>query len=135
MKISAGTLLFQRREGQLEVLLVKPSGVAARFGWSIPKGLVDEGESLEAAARRETLEETGVAAGELVLLGFIDYVKSRKRVHCFTGEAPTDAAPRKTSWEVSEARFVPADEARTLLHPDQRKFIDLLEELLIRRPK
>ena len=130
MKVSAGTLLHRTRDDAIEVLIVKPSGVAARFGWSIPKGLVDEGESLEEAARRETREETGVEAGPLTLLGFIAYVKSRKRVHCFTGEAPPDAAPRKASWEISEARFLPLDEARRLLHPDQRAFIDQLKAQL-----
>ena len=47
MKISAGTLLYRHRGSVLEVLLVLPSGWASRTGWSIPKGLVDEGEGLE----------------------------------------------------------------------------------------
>ncbi len=38
--------------------------------WSIPKGLVDEGEDLLAAARREALEETGLRVeGALIDLG------------------------------------------------------------------
>lgn len=126
MKHSAGTLLYRSGPAGLEVLLVKPSGPAARYGWSIPKGLPDEGESLEDAARRETVEEAGVTATELRELGFIDYVKSKKRVHCFFGPAPQDAAPKKASWEVSEARFVPVDEARRLLHADQRALVDVL---------
>lgn len=126
MKESSGTLLFRRGADAIEVLIVKPSGVAARFGWSIPKGLPDPGESLEEAARRETREETGVDPGPLSPLGHIDYTRSRKRVHCFYGEAPADAAPRKASWEIAEARFVSLDEARALLHPEQRPFVDLL---------
>lgn len=126
MKHSAGTLLYRSGPSGLEVLLVKPSGPAARYGWSIPKGLPDEGESLEDAARRETVEETGVTATELRELGFIDYVKSKKRVHCFFGPAPRDATPKNASWEVSEARFVPVEEARRLLHADQRALVDVL---------
>ena len=66
MKESAGTLLYRRQGGQLEVLLVHPSGAYNRHApWSIPKGVPDAEEELEQAARRETLEETGVTAGPL----------------------------------------------------------------------
>src|SRR5205807_9527834 len=87
-------------------------------------------EELAVAAARETLEETGVRAGELTPLGSIKYTKSRKEVYAFAGPAPVDAAPRCASWEVDQARFVPLEEARTLLHPEQAVFIDRLEELL-----
>ena len=117
--------------GGLEVLLVHPSGNYNRKApWSIPKGLPDEGEELEAAARRETEEETGVAASELVSLDSIVYRKSRKRIHCFAGAAPADAAPRCASWEVDHAEFVAVDKARELLHPDQIPFLDRLQDRL-----
>src|SRR5882757_2826018 len=62
---SSGTLLYRRNGAVLEVLLVHPAGGYNRHKpWGIPKGLADEGESLEAAARRETLEEAGITAGE-----------------------------------------------------------------------
>jgi predicted NUDIX family NTP pyrophosphohydrolase len=131
MKQSAGTLLYRHGPEGLEVLVVHPSGPYNRKApWSIPKGLPDEGEELEAAARRETLEETGVLAGELVELGFIDYTKSRKRIFAFAGLAPAEAAPRCVSWEVDQACFVPPERARTLLHPEQAVFIDRLKALL-----
>lgn len=130
-KESAGTLLYRRPEGRLEVLLVHPSGNYNRGKpWSIPKGLPDPGEALEAAARRETIEETGVTAGDLVSLGSIQYVKSGKRIHCFAGPAPGEAAPMCASWEVDRSEFVPLAEARQCLHPDQLPFLDRLEELL-----
>jgi hypothetical protein len=65
-------------------------------------------------------------AGDLVSLGFIEYRKSRKDVHCYAGPAPADAEPRPTSWEVDQARFVALDEARRILHPDQAPFLDHL---------
>ncbi len=37
--------------------------------WQMPQGGVDEGEEAEAAARRELLEETGVRADQVALLG------------------------------------------------------------------
>lgn len=131
MKESAGTLLYRRRGDVLEVLLIHASGNYNRKApWGIPKGLTDAGESLEAAARRETLEETGVTPGNLISLSSIDYTKSRKRVHCFAGEAPADAAPRCASWEIDHAEFLPLDEARRRIHPEQAPFLDRLLEYL-----
>jgi predicted NUDIX family NTP pyrophosphohydrolase len=131
MKHSAGTLLYRRRGDHFEVLLVHPSGnYNRRKPWSIPKGLPDEGEELEAAARRETLEEAGVECDMLTSLGSIDYRKSGKRVHCFAGPAPDDAAPRCASWEVDRAEFLTLDAARGVIHPDQALFLDRLEELM-----
>jgi predicted NUDIX family NTP pyrophosphohydrolase len=130
-KQSSGTLLYRRVSGELEVLLVHPSGNYNRGKpWSIPKGIPDPGEDLEAAARRETVEETGVTAGELVSLGSIHYQKSGKQIHCFAGPAPADAAPRCASWEVDCSEFITFAEARKRLHPDQVPFLDRLQELL-----
>jgi predicted NUDIX family NTP pyrophosphohydrolase len=131
MRQSAGTLLYREGPHGLEVLLVHPSGPYNRHApWSIPKGEPGSDAHLEETARRETLEETGVRAGELVSLGDMVYRRSRKRVHCFAGPAPVDAAPQPSSWEVDQARFVPWGEALDLLHPDQRVFLDRLAEHL-----
>jgi predicted NUDIX family NTP pyrophosphohydrolase len=127
MRQSAGTLLYREGANGLEVLLVHPSGPYNRNApWSIPKGEPGEETDLEATARRETLEETGIHAGPLTPLGHMDYRKSRKRVHCFTGPAPADAVPRCASWEIDQARFMPLAEARSVLHPDQCVFLDRL---------
>lgn len=60
---SAGILLYRRGRGGRDVFLVHPGGpywAKKEFSaWSIPKGLVDSGESDLAAARREFYEETG----------------------------------------------------------------------------
>ena len=128
---SSGTLLYRYRGDDLEVLLVHPSGnYNRRAPWGIPKGIPEEGESLEAAARRETREETGVKAGDLTYLEWIRYRKSRKQIHCFAGPAPEDADPHCASWEVDRAEFVSLDEARRLIHPDQAPFLDRLETVL-----
>ncbi|MFN2482988.1 MAG: NUDIX domain-containing protein [Pyrinomonadaceae bacterium] len=59
---SAGGVVFRRRGGRVEVALIS---VGAGNRWQLPKGLVDAGESPEAAAVREAREETGLDA-ELV---------------------------------------------------------------------
>jgi predicted NUDIX family NTP pyrophosphohydrolase len=132
---SAGLVVYRRVGEHWEVLLVHPSGnYNRRAPWGIPKGLPDEGESLEDAAVRETREEAGVnvvkVAAELAALGHIDYTKSRKRVHAFAVEAPVDASPHPASWEVDRAEFVSMEEAERLIHPEQRPFIDRLRQLL-----
>ncbi len=134
MKQSAGTLLYRTGPAGLEVLLVHPSGnYNRRKPWSIPKGEPDPDETdLEDTARRETREEAGVEAGDLIALGHIVYSKSKKHVYCFAGPLPLDAAPHPASWEVDRAEFVPLLEARQRIHPEQAPFLDRLLELLDR---
>jgi len=89
-QISAGILAF-RRKPALEVLLAHPGGpfwAKKDDGvWTIPKGLVQPGEDLVAAARREFNEETNLTAeGELLALTAVNQ-KSGKLVHAFAVEA------------------------------------------------
>jgi predicted NUDIX family NTP pyrophosphohydrolase len=124
---SAGTLLYRRNGGQVEVLIVHPSGRYNRgAAWSIPKGKTEPGEDFETTARRETHEETGVRPGTLYSIGSVDLARSRKRIHAFCGPAPEGVAPRCASWEVDRAQFVPVARARLLLHPAQAAFVDRL---------
>ncbi|KWT94084.1 putative NTP pyrophosphohydrolase [Variovorax sp. WDL1] len=67
-KRSAGLLMYRRKGGVLEVLLVHPGGPywARRDegAWSFPKGEYDSGlEDALDAAKREFTEETGFAPG------------------------------------------------------------------------
>ena len=62
-KLSAGILLYRKRDGALEVFLVHPGGPfwakKDDGAWSIPKGEHGEGEDPLAVAKREFYEETG----------------------------------------------------------------------------
>jgi predicted NUDIX family NTP pyrophosphohydrolase len=131
-KLSSGTVLYRIVDGAVEVLLVHPAGnYNRRAPWGIPKGAPDPDEELEATARRETLEETGLAIdGPLVDLGHVDYTRSKKRVYAFAGPAPDGAAPRCASWEVDKAEFIEITRARRIIHPDQAALLDRLQQHL-----
>ena len=145
-KLSSGTLLYRFIAGDIEtapdgeptieVLLVHPAGnYNRRAPWGIPKGAPDPDEELEATARRETLEETGLAVdGPLVDLGHVDYTRSKKRVHAFAGRAPEGAVPRCASWEVDKVEFIEITRARRIIHPDQAALLDRLRRHLAIEP-
>lgn len=59
------------RDGE-RFLLVERGRAPSKGLYAFPGGRVEEGESLEAAARREVLEETGLALGELAFLSRIE---------------------------------------------------------------
>ncbi|HEX4351405.1 MAG TPA: NUDIX domain-containing protein, partial [Polyangiales bacterium] len=88
-------------------------------------------ETLEMTARRETREETGVDLTiPLVDLGHVDYTRSKKRVHGFAAQAPSDANPHCASWEVDKVEFIEITRARRIIHPDQAALLDRLERHL-----
>jgi predicted NUDIX family NTP pyrophosphohydrolase len=62
-KLSAGILLYRKRETGVEVLIVHPGGPywakKDDGAWSIPKGEYLEGEDAFSVAKREFYEETG----------------------------------------------------------------------------
>jgi len=152
---SFGVLLFRRRNGAIEVLLVHPGGPfwARRDAgaWTIPKGEPEPGEEPEAAATREFGEETGVPlAGSarrnppfLHPLGAVTQ-KAGKAVTAFAVEGDLDpAAIRSNSFEmewpprsgrrrafpeIDRASWFGIEEARTRMNPAQAAFLDRLLE-------
>jgi 8-oxo-dGTP diphosphatase len=70
IEMSTGILLIERKNEPL--------------GWALPGGFVDYGESLEAAAYREALEETSLELKDLRLLGCYSDPARDKRFHTIT---------------------------------------------------
>jgi predicted NUDIX family NTP pyrophosphohydrolase len=101
LQVSAGVLLFRRPRGKLELFLVHPGGPfwakKDDDAWSIPKGLIDEDEDHEAAARREFAEETGVTVkGKMTPLGAFKQ-PSGKIVDVFALEGDCDHTAIKSN--------------------------------------
>jgi len=147
---SAGVLLFRKRDGALQVLLIKPGGPFWRKkdvgAWMIPKGMVEQGETALEAAVREFKEEVGVelnetpvplcdvrqAGGKIVeafaLEGDLDATKIRSVY--FKIEWPPRSGGLQSFPEVSEGRWMDLKEARRLMLPSQLPMLDALEERL-----
>ena len=117
--ISAGLLLFRRSARGLEVLLAHPGGPFWRDrdagSWTIPKGMVNEGEDLLDAARREFAEETGIAStGPYLPLGSIRQ-KGGKVVHAWAWEGDADAGAIVSNTTTSEW---PPGSGRRITYPE-----------------
>jgi predicted NUDIX family NTP pyrophosphohydrolase len=153
-KRSAGLLMYRRRGGALELLLVHPGGPfwakKDDGAWSIPKGEYDDGEAPLAAAKREFAEEVGaVPDGDFIDLGDVTQA-GRKVVRAFAVEGDFDVARlqsdtfeiewppksgRKQSFpEVDRAGWFAPDEARRKILAGQRPFIERLLERLGKSP-
>jgi predicted NUDIX family NTP pyrophosphohydrolase len=111
--ISAGILPFRRR-GELQVLLAHPGGpywaTKDSGAWTIPKGLVDPGEELLAAALREFTEETGFAAREPFIPLSPAKQKSGKTVYAFASEG--DFEPGRLNSNTFEIEWPPKSRKR-----------------------
>ena len=147
-RTSAGLLVYRRRGGEIEVLLVHPGGpFFARKDegvWSIPKGEMEGEEDALERARIDFLEELGAEppAGPYVELGAI-VQKGGKRVlawSCegeFTGPArsntfqmewPPGSGKKQEFPEVDRAEWFGVVEARRKINAAQGEFIDRLLE-------
>ena len=148
--VSAGLLLFRRRRGGLEVFLAHPGGPfwsARDLGaWTVPKGLVEEGEDPLAAAVREFEEETGIhPQGPFLPLGSVRQ-KAGKVVHAWAWEGEADprrvrSNPMRAEWprgsgrwltfaEVDRCEWFGARTARRKINRAPAELIDRLEASL-----
>jgi predicted NUDIX family NTP pyrophosphohydrolase len=152
-KQSAGLLMYRRRGGALEVLLVHPGGPfwakKDQGAWSIPKGEYEPGEDPIVAARREFAEETGIVPeGEYVALTPLRQ-SGGKIVHAFAVQGDCDPQAIRSNtfvmeWpprsgrqqefpEIDRAGWFPLEQAKQKLLAAQVVLVEELARLLAQR--
>jgi ADP-ribose pyrophosphatase YjhB (NUDIX family) len=109
--LCVGTLVIQGDA----CLLVRQSATASLAGrWSIPWGFVDEGETPDAAAERETLEEARVEV-RVVGVAAVQVLPGEAGVGIvFKADSVGQVMPRPDGSETDDARFLTADEINEL---------------------
>jgi len=128
-EVSAGGVVYRRTAAGPEFLLIRVGG-----RWSLPKGLVEKGETPQATALREIAEETGLPPEGLRPGGALPSVEYAyqwegvlvfKTVHNFLVEAIQTARLRPQLSEIEEVRwFTPEAARRTLSFKNSLKTLE-----------
>jgi len=131
-KRAAGIVVLRRAEGNWRLLLLR-----AFRNWDFPKGRIEAGEDLLAAALRETREETG-----LTDLAFpwghvfreTEPYASGKIARFYVAQTGTECIELPMNSELGrpehhEWRWTSFDEARALLAPRLRSIVDWAESV------
>lgn len=109
---SCGTLPWRLTDGKIFVLLIKQ--FANKDAWGIPKGHINEGETLQECAKRETFEETGlkVEIGARLPDVVAHFRDEEKTVVSFLAPCIDTTEPHRDDpdCEVAEARWFQADQ-------------------------
>jgi predicted NUDIX family NTP pyrophosphohydrolase len=149
-KTSAGLLMYRRRDGRLEVLLVHLGGPfwkkKDRGAWFIPKGEINPGEEELTAAQREFQEETGlVPGGRYMPLGGVkhkggkivvawafagDCDPASLRSNTFEMEWPPKSGKMARFPEIDRAEFFSVEVAQEKMHTAEFEFVPRLEKKL-----
>jgi 8-oxo-dGTP pyrophosphatase MutT (NUDIX family) len=124
--LAAGGVVWRRTDERIEVVLVH----RPRYDdWTFPKGKLDAGETDEAAAVREVMEEASLAVQlgpELPSTTYLDKSGKHKRVRYWAMTVADGSEPAGAN-EVDVARWVELEEARSLLsYPRDVELVDAL---------
>jgi ADP-ribose pyrophosphatase YjhB (NUDIX family) len=137
-EVSAGGLVVDATGDVVRGVLIGKHDRKGRLVWSLPKGHVETGETLEQTAVREIEEETGVTAEVRHKLGEVDYwfmlhgEKIHKTVHHFLLRFVSGELCDRDV-EVAEVAWVPlAEIPAKLAYPDERRLVAQVPELLPR---
>lgn len=133
--LAAGTVPWRRtKKGNIKVLLISRHKHQDR---SFPKGKLDKGESMPAAAVRETLEEVNLNLALGANLGTINYVLGngeQKTVQYWAAKVPRELSKRYVftpNDEVQSVHWVRLKRVRKqLTYPADRELFDVFERMV-----
>ena len=118
-KNAAGTIVYEPDRGVL--LLWRHRFITDTWGWEIPAGGIEPGETPEAAAARETVEETGWEPAALRALaryhptnGLSDQV-----FHVFIAHGATHVGEPSDAGEAERIEWIAVPELRRLVRSQQ----------------
>lgn len=124
--ISAGGVAIRQRGTSEEVLLV---GSGAAGEWRVPKGMLNRGETVRAAACREVAEETGVPVQIERSIGSEDWTytfdgrKWWERCYFHRLSPLSEGTPRPDN-EHAAAAWIPADVAQqSMMYESERRAV------------
>ncbi len=126
--MSAGGVIV---DGEGRVVLTGRRSFSGALHWGLPKGLVEPGEAIPDAARREATEETGFTVEIVSPLPKIDYwyvdpagTRIHKFVHYFVMR-PTGGDPADHDDETEEVvALMPSEALRRASFRTERKTIE-----------
>jgi len=138
--VGVGAIILRKGE----ILLEQRGNEPALGQWTIPGGVVEVGESLENAVRRETKEETGLDVKETSLVDVVDQVhldkQGRIEYHYVIIDYVVTVKPGepKPASDAKDLKWVPIGEVEGYdLTPSFRRFFvknkQGLQNLLIRK--
>lgn len=108
-----GVGAFVYNEETKEILVIKEKYARRRPFWKLPGGYVDPGEDLEAAVKREVLEETGIQSTFKCLIGFRhvhNFAFGCSDIYIVSYLTPNDFKIKKCNREISECQWMKLSE-------------------------
>jgi len=138
VEISAGGIVYKKLKSNVVWLICQHS---KHKGWGFPKGFIGDNfkdETMETAALREVEEEGGVKAKivddkKTIKMEYLYRFKGTlviKTVYYYLMEY-VSGDPKNHDWEMSDAKFVSADQVRkTLSYKSDREAFEKAVKLL-----